>query len=101
MSGQVTLEQVEQQAAQLPPHEQLKLVAHISERLSRAVQTAPTTVGDESTRQQQEQEAAGQHRPLYPTRPQPPETLTRLIGLVAVGGDALADSEALYDADWP
>ena len=38
--------------------------------------------------------------PLYPTCPQPPETLTRLIGLVAVGGDALADSEALYDADW-
>jgi hypothetical protein len=37
---------------------------------------------------------------VYPTRPQPPETLTRLIGLVAIGGDALADSEALYDADW-
>ena len=39
------------------------------------------------------------HR-LYPLRPQPPETLARLIGLVSVGGDALADSEALYDADW-
>jgi predicted DNA-binding antitoxin AbrB/MazE fold protein len=37
--------------------------------------------------------------PVYPTRDQPPETLARLIGLVAVGGDALADSEALYDAD--
>ena len=37
--------------------------------------------------------------PLYPTRDQPPETLARLIGLVAAGGDALADSEALYDAD--
>jgi predicted DNA-binding antitoxin AbrB/MazE fold protein len=37
--------------------------------------------------------------PTYPTRPQSPETLERLIGLVAVGGDALADSEALYDAD--
>ncbi len=100
MSGQVTLEQVEQQAAQLPPHEQLKLVAHISERLSRAAQTAPTAVEDASARQQREQEAAGQRGPWYPTRPQPPETLTRLIGLVAIGGDALADSEALYDADW-
>ena len=37
--------------------------------------------------------------PLYPTRYQPPETLAHLIGLVAAGGDALADSEALYDAD--
>jgi len=36
----------------------------------------------------------------YPTNPQPPETLACLVGLVAVGGDALADSEALYDADW-
>jgi predicted DNA-binding antitoxin AbrB/MazE fold protein len=36
--------------------------------------------------------------PVYPTRYQPPETLARLIGLVAVGGDALDDSEALYDA---
>jgi hypothetical protein len=59
MSGQVTLEQVEQQAAQLPPHEQLKLVAHISERLSLAVQEAtPTVVGnEESLRQQRQREA--------------------------------------------
>ena len=34
MSGTMTLEQLEQQVAQLPPHEQLKLVAHIGERLS-------------------------------------------------------------------
>jgi hypothetical protein len=100
MSGQVTLEQVEQQAAQLPLHEQLKLVAHISERLSRAARMVPTTIVDESARQQPEPKATGQDGPWYPTRPQPPETLTRLIGLVAIGGDALADSEALYDADW-
>ena len=37
--------------------------------------------------------------PAYPTRDQPPETLAHVIGLVAVGGDALDDSEALYDAD--
>jgi len=43
---------------------------------------------------------ARQPEPSYPIRPQPPETLARLIGLLAVGGDALADSEALYDADW-
>jgi predicted DNA-binding antitoxin AbrB/MazE fold protein len=36
----------------------------------------------------------------YPTRPQPPESLKRLVKLVAVGGDAVADSESLYDADW-
>ena|SRR2546426_6651025 len=100
MSGQVTLEQVEQQATQLPLHEQLKLIAYISERLSRTAQTAPTAVEEESARQQQEQETAAQRGPLYPTRPQPPERLARLIGLVAIGGDALADSEALYDADW-
>jgi len=40
------------------------------------------------------------HGPAYPVHPQSPETLARLVGLVAVGGDALADSEALYDADW-
>jgi predicted DNA-binding antitoxin AbrB/MazE fold protein len=36
---------------------------------------------------------------FYPTRPQPPESLARLVGLVAIGGDALSESEALYDAD--
>jgi hypothetical protein len=30
-------------------------------------------------------------------RPAPADTLLRLTGLVALGGDALADSEALYD----
>ena len=34
MADIVTLEQIEQLAVQLPPQEQLKLVAHISERLS-------------------------------------------------------------------
>jgi predicted DNA-binding antitoxin AbrB/MazE fold protein len=41
------------------------------------------------------------HSPfLHPTRPQSPESLARLTGLVAIGGDALAESEALYDVDW-
>lgn len=34
MSNRVTLEQVEQLTAQLPPPERLKLVAHICEQLS-------------------------------------------------------------------
>jgi hypothetical protein len=38
---------------------------------------------------------------VYPTRLVPAERLDRLTNLVAVGGDALADSEALYDPDWP
>jgi predicted DNA-binding antitoxin AbrB/MazE fold protein len=33
----------------------------------------------------------------YPTRLVPAERLDRLTDLVAVGGNALADSEALYD----
>lgn len=36
---------------------------------------------------------------LHPTRPQSPESLTQLIGVVAIGGDALSESEALYDDD--
>jgi hypothetical protein len=38
---------------------------------------------------------------VYPTRLVPAQRLDALTGLVAVGGDALADSEALYDPDWP
>ncbi len=37
---------------------------------------------------------------VYPTRLVPAERLDTLTGVVAVGGDALADSEALYDPDW-
>ena len=41
---------------------------------------------------------AAVQRPRFPTRPQPPETLCQVRGLVAAGGDALRDAEALYDA---
>ena len=37
---------------------------------------------------------------VYPTRLVPAAQLDNLTGLVPVGGDALADSEALYDPDW-
>jgi hypothetical protein len=48
MAGTMTLEQVEQLAAQLPPQEQLKLVARLSERLT-AVLPLPVAVGSEET----------------------------------------------------
>ncbi len=35
----------------------------------------------------------------YPNRPLPPQTLRTLTGLASLGGNALADSEALYDGD--
>jgi hypothetical protein len=37
---------------------------------------------------------------VYPTRLVPADRLDGLTGLVEIGGDALADSEALYDPDW-
>lgn len=36
----------------------------------------------------------------YPTVSVPAEALSRLIGIVELGGDALKDSEAIYDPDW-
>jgi hypothetical protein len=58
MASPVTLEELAQQTAQLPSHEQLKLVALISGRLSLAAQAMPATAGDEeSLRQQREREA--------------------------------------------
>ena len=38
---------------------------------------------------------------VYPTRFVSAERLDALSGVVNIGGDALADSEALYDADKP
>jgi len=37
---------------------------------------------------------------VYPTHLVPAERLDALTALVEVGGNALADSEALYDPDW-
>ncbi|MCH8293305.1 hypothetical protein IH992_19665 [Candidatus Poribacteria bacterium] len=50
MSNRVTLEQVEQLAAQLLPPEQLKLMAHLCEQLST---TQITESREESARQEQ------------------------------------------------
>ncbi len=38
-------------------------------------------------------------RLTFPTRSQRSETLSQLVGVIHLGGDALADSEALYNAD--
>ena len=58
MSGHVTVEQLEQQVAQLPLHEQLKLVARISERLSLVAQAIPVAgMEEEALRHQREREA--------------------------------------------
>ena len=37
------------------------------------------------------------HRYAYPSRPLPARRLMHLAGVVALGGDALTDSETLYD----
>jgi len=37
-------------------------------------------------------------RYAYPNRPLPLHHLDRLVGVISLGGDALADSEALYDS---
>ena len=47
-----------------------------------------------------EQAPASRPRARYPTRPQPLSSLEPLIGTMPAGGDALKDSEALYDEDW-
>ena len=47
-----------------------------------------------------ERARAARPRAQYPTRPQPLSSLKPLIGSMPAGGDALKDSEALYDQDW-
>jgi predicted DNA-binding antitoxin AbrB/MazE fold protein len=47
-----------------------------------------------------EEARACRPRAQYPTRPQPLSLLRPLIGSMPAGGDALGDSEALYDEDW-
>ena len=54
MSNRVTLKQVERQVFQLPPQEQLKLIAHISEQLSIAPLDIIVAAKEETLRQQRE-----------------------------------------------
>jgi predicted DNA-binding antitoxin AbrB/MazE fold protein len=48
----------------------------------------------------QEQMSPPQVNLVYPTKSIPARELGRLIGIIEVGGDALEDSEAIYDSDW-
>ena len=59
MSSQMTLEQLEQQVAQLPVHERLKLIARVSEQLSITPLNTITEAKEkeETVRQQREKEA--------------------------------------------
>lgn len=54
MVNKVTLEQVEQLAAQLPPQEQLKLVSRLSERLTEAFALPVTVSKKEADRRRKE-----------------------------------------------
>ncbi|HIE27930.1 TPA: hypothetical protein EYP66_11645 [Candidatus Poribacteria bacterium] len=50
MPNRLTLKQVEQQVAQLPPQEQLKLVAYVAGQLSATLLAAPAKTIEEKTR---------------------------------------------------
>lgn len=39
-------------------------------------------------------------KPCYPTHSRSLAQLKAITGAIALGGDALKESEALYDADW-
>ncbi len=54
MANKVTLKQVEQLAAQLPPQEQLKLVSRLSERLTEAMALPVTISKKEAERRRKE-----------------------------------------------
>ena len=64
----------------LPEHTKLTVTVQVSKTRERARTSRP--------------------RARYPTRPQPLSSLKPLIGSMPAGGDALKDSEALYDEDW-
>lgn len=56
MSNRLALEQLEHQIAQLSPQEQLKLMVHISQRLSTLLPSMLTAADEESLRQQRERD---------------------------------------------
>jgi hypothetical protein len=64
----------------LPGHTKLTVAVQVSKTRERARTSRP--------------------RAQYPMRPQPLSSFKPLIGSMPAGGDALKDSEALYDEDW-
>lgn len=70
----------------------LKLTQRLDLPEDAEVQVTVTTVGEAVQTRQQTQVT-------HSTVTLPPGTLSRLDGLVSLGGDALVDGEALYDID--
>jgi len=56
MTSKITLEQMEQQIAQLPVHERLKLIAYISQQLS-TITLDSLVAGEETLQRHREREA--------------------------------------------
>ncbi len=54
-------------------------------------------VSVEKVEDRSEHGRVAKRRYLHPNRPFPPKQLEKLAGLIALGGDAVADSEAIYD----
>jgi predicted DNA-binding antitoxin AbrB/MazE fold protein len=69
----------------------LKLYSPLRLKEGAEVRVQVTTLASKSKRQTMK------HKLTYPNRPMPARQLEKLIGVVSLGGDALADSESLYD----
>lgn len=55
--------------------------------------------GEETPSVKKPRRKTAKRKYLYPTRYVPWENLAKLSGIVSLGGDAVADSEALYDGE--
>jgi len=74
--------------------ELLRALAELSQRRQAEVLDFARFLGQHAERTDPAEARPVTHIEL---RPAPADTLLRLTGLVALGGDALADSEGLYD----
>jgi len=70
----------------------LKKPLHLPEGAEVTVTVTPVNVPAKPRR-------AAKRPYLYPNRTVPWAALDALVGILSLGGDALADSEALYDVD--
>jgi len=71
----------------------LKLLAPLNLPEGTEVLVSVTTLADEPKRR------PAKRRYAYPSRPFPLERLGQLAGTVSLGGNALEDSEAIYDGN--
>ena len=92
--GQLTKQRIIRLLDDLPP-KSLSVVEQFVLFLARQVRRSEPVVFAESAAQEPDEQRAAYR---YPTVGLPPETLHGLVGLMPpVAGDALADTEALYD----